>query len=259
MARKRPPWKTSGAGGHFSDQQLETQRQHRLERKVLPDTDVAIERVIRVFRSAPDVDLVAGTEWYRTANSFCVELAVEHPSLVPSAFHAAGIVAALSPQVSWEQNQRLARELVERGSTRSRLERVQTAREIMQGDNPAEKLFDPKRQNRKVRSFFMNIAFPDWPKIPDDHQLPDHIAKLPPHVTLDRHAWSMLFGDRTITDVLVAPTKNQYEWGRCVFVAAAEELGGILPHELQAVTWVVWRNPKRRIIDPNAPELFPEF
>jgi hypothetical protein len=259
MARKRPAWSTSGAAEHFTPEQLKSQRQHRQERKVVPDTDVAIERVIRVFRSAPDIDLIAGMQWYRTANAFCMELAVENPSIVRSVYHAAGIVAALSPQGSWEQNQRLARELVEQDSTKCKEERLQTAREIMQGDNPAEKLFDPKRQNRKVRSFFMNIAFPDWPKIPDDHLLPDHIAELPPHVTLDRHAWSMLFWDRTITDVLVAPTKKQYEWGRCVFVAAAEQLGGILPHELQAVTWVVWRNPKRRIIDPNSLELFPEF
>lgn len=259
MARKRPAWSTSGAGEHFTAEQLKSQRAHRLARKVLPDTDVAIERVIRVFRSASDIDLVAGMEWYRTANSFCAELADAHPSLVRSVYHAAGIVAALSPQVSWEQNKRLARDLVEEDGAHTRHERVQTAREILQGDNPAEKLFDPKRQNRKVRSFFMNMAFPDWPKIPDDHLLPDYILELPPHVTLDRHAWSMLFWDPSIIDVLVAPTKKQYAWGRCVFVAAAEELGGILPHELQAVTWVVWRNPKRRIIDPNALELFPEF
>jgi len=259
MVRKRPAWRTSGAGEHFSAEALERQRLHRQERKILPSAEHGIERVIRVYRSSPDTDLVTGMQWYRAAHAFCDELADEYSSLVPSAYHVAGIVAALSPQVSWTQNKRLSRELIEMGSTTSRLERVQTAREIMQGDDPYIKLFDPKRQNRKVRSFFMNIAFPDWPKIPEGHQLPDDIANIPPHVTLDRHAWSMLYWDRTITDVLVAPTKEYYEWGRCVFVAAADQLGGILPHELQAVTWVVWRNPNRRILDPNAPEMFPEF
>lgn len=261
MAGRRPFWKTGvntdpNSGVHFTEEQVRRQAQDRKNRILPPSDDLAITRLMKVFDSATDQDIAEGMEWYQTANQVCVELAQSRPTVVRSVVHAAGIVAALSPRLQWKDNIRRAKQLVETGDTHGIRDRVQKAKTIMQGDDPYGVIFAPRTSNWKVRSFFMNIAFPDWPHHDSTEELPEHISSEPAFVTVDRHCWSLLYDDRSIGHVLLRPSPQQYDWARDIFTITAKELEGVLPQQLQAITWVAWRHRRTLRSEDETPRLF---
>lgn len=259
--KKRPLWMTGvnmdpAKGHHFTAEQVQRQAEERKARAVPPSTDQAVSRILRVYKNATDREMEDGLAWYQTARQRCVELMESRPHIVKSVLHAAGIIAALSPQLSWEENVKRAMQLVAINDTHGTADRIQKAKHIMQGDNPYDVLFAKGTTNWKVRSFFMNIAFPDWSVDSPPTDLPAYVAEEPYFVTLDRHALGMIFDDRNITDVKPRFTRDEYNWARDAFALTAAELDGVLPHQLQAVTWVVWRSRRPLPTEEEAPRLF---
>ena len=61
--------------------------------------------------SATPAEWQEGQEWYADAHAYAVQLSKRYDHV--SLSQAAGIIAALSPQVSWDLNKRLAVELIE--------------------------------------------------------------------------------------------------------------------------------------------------
>ncbi len=74
-------------------------------------------RILARYDSATPQQLDAGTRWYREARTFAADLARETPYSFEQVAH---VIAALSPQVSWEKNQETTHLVIEAYSTGQR-------------------------------------------------------------------------------------------------------------------------------------------
>lgn len=163
--------------------------------------------VMMVYRRATDADRAHGMGWYAMAHDIAREART-----VPM---GAGILSALSPRMPWVRNVQLARvafttPLTGGGLTRS----IENARRILAGEDPMDVL-----GGMKTRAFFTNILDPD-----DDWT-----------VTVDTHA------------IKIAGIPNRDSVGKGLYMAIADgyreaaEYVGILPQQMQAITWTTYR------------------
>lgn len=178
--------------------------------------------LLATYEQATETDRLDGRSWYYVANEHARKLSALHGLTV---CQGVGIIAALSPQTSWEENIRIAHALCEDPtSSHHTADATGKALRILNGADPETTL-----GGRKVRSFYANILYP-------------HV---PGHVTIDRHAAAILAG-------LTTPEWNRmhekklerahfYRFATGVYRAAARDLS-LLPHQLQAITWLVQSN-----------------
>lgn len=191
-----------------------------------PASSVLRSHIAHCALEASPAEQDAGLGWYSCANEIARELGPITES--------AGIIAALSPQISWSTNVALAK-LIYNGADDSELialgtydDSVSKARRIYAGELPSSVL-----GGRKVRSFYRNIVLPD---------------RAGP-VTIDRHAVSIALygigGPRPSDKYL--ERAGTYTYIASAYRAEARAFG-ILPHQLQAICWLV----HRRTLDENA-------
>lgn len=179
-----------------------------------------VDNILSVFDHATPSEYRHGMVWYNRANAIAWRL--DHLNYR----RAAGVLAALSPLLSWNKNVEYA-ELVYAGETNIPCLKKNAAKAILikNGWNVLDHLSGPK-----VVSFYHNIVDP----YSDD----------PAHVTIDKHAFDIAIGDmdnpykngKAVTAALYPVMRNAY-------VTAAHERG-IRPLQMQAVTWEAWRNEK---------------
>jgi hypothetical protein len=138
-----------------------------------------------------------------------------------SPIHGAGIIAALSPQCSWDENIVRALALANNENVGAFGDALRKAEAIRLGAHPLSVL-----GGRKVRSFFYNIS---------GHK---H------HVTIDRHAVAIVFG-RALSDseIKVLERCGAYTYIASIYRAVARSLD-IAPSDLQAITWLARRRIK---------------
>ncbi len=192
----------------------------------------AVDQILSVYNSATPDQLTAGLAWYAVgAQQVCAD--IQAAALAANGkrlFHsqAAGILAALSPATGWGDNVSGAIEHVITGNMNAQTPLFnERARAIYDGADPLTVL-----GGRKVRSFYRNIADPTAPGA----------------VTIDRHAVSLIFG-RPLSERTLKPLTGgvgAYQTAASFYRAAARHIG-VLPQQVQAVTWLVWRdaNPFR--------------
>lgn len=183
---------------------------------------MSTRNITRVFRDAYVGPATDGINWYREAHSFAGELCPEDPS------KAAGVIAALSPRVSWTYNKRLAASAFATGHATGHLSLCcRKADAIMNGADPEAVL-----GGRKITDFYRCILDPN-----NKHT-----------VVVDRHAFDVYQGKVTPDDAKdVLKKKGVYDGIATAYVSAAKiltkETGELmLPSTVQAVTWVAWRN-----------------
>lgn len=179
-----------------------------------------VDNILDVYSRATDEEYAHGLIWYNRANA--IAWGLDHLNYK----RAAGVIAALSPLLSWNKNVEYAG-LVYAGETRIPCLQKNAAKAILikNGWNPLDYLSGPK-----VVSFYHNIVNP----YSDD----------PRHVTIDKHAFDICIGD------MDNPYKNGkavtaalYPVMRTAYVIAANE-AGVRPLQMQAITWEAWRNMK---------------
>jgi hypothetical protein len=192
------------------------------KRKPTPAVHVLTRNILATLAEATADEIEAGRTWYAEAHALAIELANTGTGTgTPNAIRrAAGVIAALSPQVSWTRNAVMAREIYATGTTRGLRSNVEKARKIYSGADPDDVL-----GGNKVRAFFANIADPESS----------------PAVTVDRHAYDVARGRRG-TDADRADLALPRVYG--AFVAAYERAAfasGLTPLQVQAATWVAWR------------------
>jgi hypothetical protein len=175
-------------------------------------------RVLEAFRSATPEELEEGLGWYEASRTFAMGMADRYDLTLE---RSVGIIAALSPRVRWARNMLYADQLCREGYAPVLRLFLARALAIRDGAEPLDVLRGPK-----VLSFYDNILNPTESEA----------------VTVDRHACDLAMGirgdDRT-RDVL--ERKGGYEMFVAAYRSAAEILG-VRPSQVQAVTWVVWRN-----------------
>jgi len=165
------------------------------------------------------------SDFYANANLWCRQLAEEAGT---DAVTAIGIVAALSPLKSWENNKQLAqRVLLEKIYTGHTKLQMGKAVQILSSSGPSE--IESILHGEKTTNFFRNILF----------------YKSKTDVTIDRHAVNLALNGLVYTGLGV----SAYQFFKMCYVIAAEEVN-VTPLSLQATVWTSWRarnGRKRRL------------
>jgi hypothetical protein len=185
-------------------------------------------KIIDMIVSAPNELADAGATWYSDAHSLVTEWSLLHGYSVSQ---CAGVLAVLSPQQTWDGNQRNAINTIvahKRGETVTQQVTGQTqaqsskALQILDGYDVATVCQGgvPK-SGHKVWSFYQNILQPDT-----------SLA-----VTVDRHAIAIWATPETAFKCI---TPNRYARIESDYQDAGEALG-MLPHQAQAISWCGYR------------------
>lgn len=192
-----------------------------LSEDMIPST----RRITALYRQATPEQLADGLDWYQDAHSLALAL---DPANVE---RAAGVIAALSPRVHWNINVKLAvRAYADGQASKCMPMSANKANAILGGADVAKTLKGPK-----------TVAFAQVIADPTD-----------PHaVVIDRHAMSVAIGRcATDDDYTVLGLKGVYEQFADAYRRAARIIG-VSPSQVQAVTWVVWRETKIRTAAAN--------
>jgi hypothetical protein len=179
-----------------------------------------MENLLKLFDEATPMELLTGLSWYNVARIWIGGRAAKYATTPET---VAGIVAALSPMNKWEQNLIDAVRILEQGAeaTVCTFNREKAkALKIRDGAHPLDTL-----GGLKVLAFYDNF-------IDDESEL----------VTIDRHAWNALQGERQlISERGPRLTPKRYQAASDAYKELAEYVG-IYPYQAQAVVWEVWRN-----------------
>ena len=194
----------------------------------LIDHEKMIHNIISVYRDADETQHAEGLLWYSDAQKAAHNIAVKYDIAV---YIVVAVIAALSPNNKWTRNVRNANALIGafiRGdgidsvkvSTYNKMK--QKAWDIL----AARPDYDGAKamlKGQKITSFFMDI-----------------MGEF--NVTIDGHARNIAYGERIgLTDDRTNIGKKEYRALQAAYEAAAERLG-LMPYQLQAITWRVWRD-----------------
>jgi hypothetical protein len=173
-------------------------------------------RILKIFHSATPQQVIDGLKWYDAARQAAHDIAAGTPYSIEQ---VSAVIAALSPEITWSQNKKAARQVVENhaAGNRNRVGRYgansEKAYKILEGDISV-------LRGKKVTAFHANI-------------MGDTSA-----VTIDRHAYSIATG-RRIQHGKSITVAEQRIIERAYRNAAARV--GVEPSEMQAITWSVLR------------------
>jgi hypothetical protein len=167
--------------------------------------------ILSVFNLATAAEIAAGLDWYQRAGNESAKLHKQ----------GAAIVAALSPGLRWERNIEAARRVVH-GEPLDGLgirwyDGVRKAQRILAGESPLTVL-----RGEKVSAFWHCLENPDNRCF----------------VCVDGHAYGIWKGKRIPLDKV--PKGFPYHTIAHAYICAADRLG-IIPCQLQAITWCTWR------------------
>jgi hypothetical protein len=178
-------------------------------------TDVLVRNILSVYYRATTGQYARGMTWYETAHDLALMVGKGDPIM------GAGVIAALSANVGWGQNRKMAVDLSREGSTRGLPNSIGKATAILAGGDPTVILGN----GLKTQAFFDNIAHPTTSQ----------------QVTVDRHAHDVAVGKVYGKENRGLSTPKRYELFADAFRDAAQDIGGgILPSQVQAVTWIAW-------------------
>jgi len=180
----------------------------------------SIENVMLAYLSASESHVTEGMSWYDEANAFA-------RSLDPVRWHrSAGVIAALSPMNGWTNNKRKAAQLYSQngdGTGCGLFKNVSKAVAIYNGEDAYDIL-----GGDKVRAFYSTILDPRGDCIP----------------VIDRHAFDIAIGRVTDDSAkAILSRKGVYSSFANVYREAGDRIG-ISAAQVQAITWVYWREKK---------------
>jgi hypothetical protein len=178
--------------------------------------DTYCYNIMRVYRDATPDEINEGMGWYDRAHALALELS---PNDV---WKGAGVIAALSPLKEWKLNARLARNAFATGIATGNVPMHNAnAQAILDGGHPLDVM-----RGDKTRAFCVAIADPANSTI----------------ATIDRHAHDVAMG-RVFTDKERKIGKPLFRAMSDAYVECAEYIGIGVP-QIQAITWVVWKDRK---------------
>ena len=179
-----------------------------------------INNILRIYDISTEEDR---HDWYLEANRFCYNLGIIydlHPNTV------AGITAAMSPMVTWEQNKNMVTDLITTGDAKGLSLGVNKAKTILENRIASPEKILEVLNGQKISAFFMNIS--------GDENF----------ITIDRHMLSICVGRWVTQDSFRTITPKQYDFlAQCVVLAGDKR--SVSPILMQSATWVVWRRIKR--------------
>lgn len=197
----------------------------RFNNEILTTTKV-VNNILRVYDQADN----NGQDWYTEANMFAQELAYRYifvqgrtETFKQSVVKACGIIASFSPLKTWSQNKIIAEEFLRSGNAKHIKLFTDKANSILISNGDRETVLEILKGN-KISAFFLNI-------LKDDSV-----------VTIDRHAVSIAINE-SVDPVM---TSKQYEFFVNAYRVASKKRD-VKPFQMQAITWVKWRELKKAI------------
>lgn len=186
------------------------------------------ERTLRMrlrsfLNQATNKEKISGLSWYETMHHWCAGVADKSGIEL---FKVVGMFAALSPQMSVDRNQKLLIQYLNSGNASHYKFLVEKCDQIKEAKN--EYQVSKILNGNKISAFYLNILHPSKPT----------------RVTIDRHALSCLLQTPSNTyplgDNEYSMTANQFKQFEKIYCEVSKECG-ILPHQLQAITWETYR------------------
>ena len=199
-----------------------------MKQATLIDHEKMIYNIVSVYRDADETQHAEGLLWYSDAQKAAHNIAVKYDIAV---YIVVAVIAALSPNNKWTRNVRNANALIGafiRGdgidsvkvSTYNKMK--QKAWDIL----AARPDYDGAKamlKGQKITSFFMDI-----------------MGEF--NVTIDGHARNIAYGERVgLTDDRTNIGVREYRALQAAYEEAARRVG-LMPYQLQAITWRVWRD-----------------
>jgi hypothetical protein len=178
--------------------------------------------ITRLFRTATAEQIADGAAWYAEANELATTWAERFNLSVET---VAGVIAALSPLMSWAANVGLAeRFLVAGGLEEGYLKaNLAKARAILAGADPIATL-----GGLKVTNFYLGI-----------------VSRGAEGVCVDRHAYSLAVNTRFPDGTIPSLSPKRYAEVADTYRNAAailrREGHDVTAAQVQSVTWVLWR------------------
>lgn len=179
-----------------------------------------VKNIVDVYNSS---NKFTSFNWYQDANNFARKLATKYDVELSV---ACGVIAALSPLKSWDENKRIAESFLKNGRGLHTKVMLDKAYQIKLSDGDIETIAMILNGN-KITSFFINIYSPEQSNF----------------ITIDRHAISIVIG-RNITNAEgIGITFKQYSFFVNAYKLAGIKLG-VEAIRVQSVTWQNWREAK---------------
>lgn len=182
----------------------------------------SVANVLAVYNGASAHAMREGLSWYLDAHNYANLLSANYEVSVAQ---AAGIIAALSPMNGWENNKRKAAQLISQnnGEGCGLFRNVAKAEAILYAGWDCDPL--DILGGDKVRAFYQTILDPTGDIDP----------------VIDRHAFDIAVGERTDEKRRgILSRKGVYADFAHVYREAALSVG-IGAAQMQAITWVAWR------------------
>jgi hypothetical protein len=188
------------------------------------DVDQATDTILEWFNLASEDEIARGSAWYDQAHQYALALAEKHDTNLAI---AAGVISALSPGTTWERNLVDASAVFIQGqeATVSSYGRNKTkALALIAGDISPDNAFS--EAGYKTLQFWRNIVSPD----------------VAGPVTIDRHCTRAALGAELHPNVAIHWSRHprKYERIQLAYQLAADQ-AELLPHQLQAIVWLVFR------------------
>lgn len=184
-----------------------------------------VSNVLAVYNGATADNIREGLSWYLDAHNVALRLAKAYGLSVRQ---TAGIIAALSPMNGWENNKRKAEQLLIQGNGEGCGLKNNVAKAIaIYNGGSAFMQPDPLDilKGDKVTAFYRTIL--------------DPFGDIDP--VIDRHAFDIAVGERTDEKRRgILGRKGVYSEFANVYREAAK-VAGIGSAQMQAITWVAWR------------------
>ena len=194
----------------------------------LIDHERMIHNITSVYRDADDTQHAEGLLWYDHAKQAAYRIALKYDIAV---YIAVAVIAALSPNNKWSRNIVNADALIGAFMRGDGIDAVkvstyhkmkQKAWDILTA-RPSYNGAKDMLKGQKITSFFCDI-----------------MGEF--NVTIDGHARNIAYGERVgLTDDRTNIGVREYRALQAAYEAAAERLG-LMPYQLQAITWRVWRD-----------------
>lgn len=179
-----------------------------------------VNNIVKVYNNS---DKFSNNDWYKEANDYAGYLANIFDIKISV---ACGIIAALSPIKTWNENKLIAYSFLQSGKAGHVKLFLEKAKAILECGGEVEDICTILN-GRKITSFFLNILNPSNSQ----------------NITIDRHALSIALGRNIKEQEGVGITKRQYEFFVTAYKAAGAKLN-ISPVLVQSVTWQTWRDAK---------------
>ena len=199
-----------------------------MKQATLIDHEKMIYNITSVYRDADETQHAEGLLWYSDAQKAAHDIALKHDVPV---YLVVAVIAALSPNNKWTRNIVNADSLIGAFIRGDGIDSVKVstyhkmkakAWDILAA-RPDYEGAKTMLKGQKITSFFMDI-----------------MGEF--NVTIDGHARNIAYGERVgLTDDRTNIGVREYRALQAAYEEAARRVG-LMPYQLQAITWRVWRD-----------------